>query len=57
MNTPPENTACEDRPRPWWVWKTTRWGGATRVAPFWYWDHWVNIATRIRGWYWVKRGF
>lgn len=49
------DTAKEDRPRPWWVLKTRRWGGHTRVAPFWYLEHYVNIATQIRGWWWIQR--
>jgi len=45
------------RKTPFWIWTTTRWGGNTRTAPFWYPEHWVNIATQIRGWYWKKLGY
>jgi len=47
----------EDYPRPWWIWKTWRWGGATTVGPFWRLEHWVNIWTQIRGHWWRIRGY
>lgn len=53
--TPQESQACEARPIPWWCLQTTRWGGMTTVGPFWRIVHYVNTATRIRGWWWVQK--
>lgn len=52
-----ENAANQDRPLPWWVCKTTRWGGETTVGPFWRIVHVRNLLTQLRGWYWKKRGY
>lgn len=55
-----DNPPCVNRRR-WWMIKTTRWGGSTWESAFWIVRRWpthvFNVFTRIRGWYWVKKGY
>ena len=54
---------CQANKLPWWAIKTTRFAGTglTTVSPIWRISEWpthvVNIATQIRGWYWIKKGY